>query len=861
MKYIKEFVEIKKEDIAIAGGKGANLGEMASNSFPVPNGVVLTSKAFEEYLEFNHIDPYSKKYLEDSMLLRKDIVSGSFPEDVEKEIVSFVNEKMEGPCAVRSSATAEDLSDASFAGQQETYLNVVGEKEVLSKIKECYASLYGKRAISYRKNKGYDKDKVFLAVVIQEMVNSDKSGVLFTQNPNGTGSEVIINASYGLGEAVVSGSVTPDEYVCDESGHIIRETIASKEIEIKYNQKGTGTLTLNVDEKRKSAKALTNSEIERLTILSKKIEKHYNHPCDIEWAIKGGNIYILQCRAITTINLSNKLTPWQEKLYNEESQKGIQNKKLSKLTKDSLIFMLEKTPTVYYPLDSDLSNRINEQKTRIFAENGIGLNADFCVNDLGIFHLPDGKKTLSLKAFRLIKLIKSYKDTAEIKRLGQSYERKTSRQVKELMSEDISSMNFEKLIGALNRCADQVADCAYGRFSYSLFPGVIIAKSIEKSLKKVDSKLSTYDILMGLSYETYMLNLDMEELALKVITTKGAANLLNENPSYDRFIGEYPQLKESFDLFLSKHGMKSSNNCYALESASLIEEPDRVIYLLTPVVNAIILGKRTTSLEDGLAKYEELKKRLANSMSKKKWEKLYKQIEFYRFAHVYRESSQYMWETLFYRCRQIYNRLTKMIEKDGLILKNGSTEKFFGNNKSISTNSESVNVNDLHYLFLSELSRIKQDSMGYIIIPEELIEKIKQRKQIRPVAEKIYEDEKKYLLMLGKENDDENSLSGISGSSGFATGKACVILSPDEFYKMKKGCILVCHYTDPEWTPLFTLASAVVSDTGGALSHAAIVAREYGIPAVLGTGCATTFCNDGDEMAIDGNLGVVKKVS
>lgn len=231
---VKGFGEIRKEDIETVGGKGANLGEMTAAGIPIPSGFVLTSQAYREFLKENHITDF-----ESAKNVREKIIEGILPETVTKPLLSEYGKMGNKRVAVRSSATAEDLADASFAGQQETYLNVRGEEELLQKVKECYASLWGERAVAYRRRQGYEDGTAALAVVIQEMVESDAAGVLFTINPSGQKEdEIQINASYGLGESVVSGKVTPDEYICDRSGNVIRSMIGSKETEIVYDQIG-----------------------------------------------------------------------------------------------------------------------------------------------------------------------------------------------------------------------------------------------------------------------------------------------------------------------------------------------------------------------------------------------------------------------------------------------------------------------------------------------------------------------------------------------------------------------------------------------------------------------------------------------
>ena len=271
--------------------------------------------------------------------------------------------------AVRSSATAEDLPDASFAGQQETYLNVQGIEDVLIYICHCYASLWGDRAVSYRFNQGYNQSTVAIAVVIQEMVESEKAGVLFTLNPvTQNKDEMQINASYGLGESVVSGRVTADNYIVNKSGTVVEINIGSKETQIVYGDKNTKEEP--VSEAKRTERALNDTEIAGLVKAGLKIEKHYGMPMDIEWAIRKNEIYILQARAITTLKNND-----DKKLI----QKYIQSKPLTKSTKENMAFLLEKMPFAYPVQDFDYMMAINDQKTRIFAEGGLVFKSKHCV--------------------------------------------------------------------------------------------------------------------------------------------------------------------------------------------------------------------------------------------------------------------------------------------------------------------------------------------------------------------------------------------------------------------------------------------------------------------------------------------------
>jgi pyruvate,water dikinase len=313
--FIRWLDEIGSEDLGTVGGKGASLGEMTGAGLPVPPGFVVTAETYREFIESTGIDEELFDAVdvdtEDSTALAeaeahaKELILGTeLPKEMREGIVDAYAALDEGDAfvAVRSSATAEDLPDASFAGQQETFLNITGE-DLVDRVKRCWASLFTQRAIYYRQEQGFDHDIVDIAVVVQRMVDAEKSGVMFTSHPSTGEPKIIIEAAWGLGEAVVSGSVSPDNYVIDrDTGEILDATVADKKTMMEKDPETGSTVEREVDEERREAQVLNESEIESLIELGKRAEDHYGEPQDIEWAITGDDVYMLQSRPITTIS-------------------------------------------------------------------------------------------------------------------------------------------------------------------------------------------------------------------------------------------------------------------------------------------------------------------------------------------------------------------------------------------------------------------------------------------------------------------------------------------------------------------------------------------------------------------------------
>ena len=308
------FKEIKKEDVPSVGGKGANLGEMYSN-FPIPNGFCITVAAYQEFLKENNIQELILSKLEKldidnsealekaSKEIKEIVMKAKTNKNLKKEIIKAYNILREKFIAVRSSATAEDLPNFSFAGQQATYLNVKGNKDLFNSVKKCWASLFTPRAIYYRTINKFEHSKVFISVVIQEMVNSKKAGVMFSVNPvNNNREELIIEGSFGLGEMVVSGQVTPDNYIVTKKNLKIKNcNVNEKNKAMIKNKKGKNEI-IDLDFTKANEQCLSTTEIIELSKIGINIENYYKFACDIEWAInEQGEMKILQSRAITTL--------------------------------------------------------------------------------------------------------------------------------------------------------------------------------------------------------------------------------------------------------------------------------------------------------------------------------------------------------------------------------------------------------------------------------------------------------------------------------------------------------------------------------------------------------------------------------
>lgn len=822
MSMVLDFHEIRKDDVMTAGGKGANLGEMTAAGIAVPDGFVITADAYRAFLTANDLEEIfaeelrkaggdEAKLLEAAKKFRERIGQGKLPEEVESAVrKKYAQLGEDVRVAVRSSATAEDLPEASFAGQQETYLNVRGIEEVLTQVRRCYASLWGQRAVCYRQNQGYDQLAVALAVVIQRMVESEKAGVLFTVNPvTQNQEEMQINASYGLGESVVSGRVTADNYLCSKQGTVKSFQIGSKETQIIYAEKDTKEIPVSAEQQ--AARCLNDREAAALCREAVKVEKHYGCPMDIEWAIRDSHVFILQARAITTLG--------EEK--GEEDRiiaEYLKDSRIKGAAKENMAFQLEKMPYAYRPLDYDYMIAINRQKAKIFKENGIVITSDPKMDEDGIQTLPDSAMGINKNIVKLFGTLKLFRDYDQCARACHAFMQKYEAEIQAIKEADFDSKNIRECGEFIAYSMKFTEELAYDRFKYALFPSVI-AKDMEKAVKKVNKNYTKYDLFWGLDNKTSVVTRDIAALADEIRADDKLAKEVLTGTKYEELCGKFPDIKNKFDAFLQKNGYKSDYNCYCVHAKTLLEDPDRLIHILQPLV--------ANNGKDSVGAQEKDFGRLLNQLKTvygSRYPTLEKKIEHFRYFHVVREESQYLWETLFCYVRQCLKRANVLLLSD--------------------TDYESGVAN----LFADELVQAcKRGSLS-----ESDKEKIRRRNEKHPLSQKVWDASK--LLVFDAKGD---VLKGVSGSTGVAVGNVCVIHGLEEFHKMHKGDVLVCQLTDPEWTPLFGLASAVVADTGSALSHAAIVAREYGIPAVLGVGFATARFKDGETIRVDGDKGEV----
>ncbi|EOD01559.1 phosphoenolpyruvate synthase [Caldisalinibacter kiritimatiensis] len=496
-KYIKWFNEIGKEDIPVVGGKGANLGELTIRGVNVPPGFCVTASAYRDFVKETKLEDKIIEVLktinvdkaEDlqpkSFEIRSLIMKSDIPINIKEELKRAYEEFSQRleldnlHVAVRSSATAEDLPEASFAGQQDTYLHISGVDEVIKHIKKCWASLWTARAIYYRENQGFEHNDVNLSVVVQKMVNSKVAGVMFTANPitNDT-TEIMINASWGLGEAVVSGIVTPDEYIVSKDNSTIKEkNIAEKNTMIIKNRNDVGTLEVKVAEylgmDKVNNQCLSNDEIINLTQNAISIERLYNSPQDIEWALDADTdqLYILQSRPITTLKgekeemSENKEEKLETLVRGLAAAPGINSGKVIKIKNiDEISRVKEGDVLVTVMTNPDMVPAMRKAAAVVTDEGGRTCHAAIVSRELGIPCIVGAKKATEVLKDEMIVTVDATR--------GVVYKGKVLQE--EQNKEDTASMN--NTVGISDELMNQLAPITGTKIYMNLGEPSIISK-------------------------------------------------------------------------------------------------------------------------------------------------------------------------------------------------------------------------------------------------------------------------------------------------------------------------------------------------------------------------------------------------
>jgi rifampicin phosphotransferase len=870
MTYTAFFDEIRKDDIALAGGKGANLGELSHAGLPVPPGFVLTTTAYDAFVAANAIqdaivgralvtradDPagFEEVAEEISALFS----GGKVPEAMAEEIRAAyqeLSEDGETPVAVRSSATAEDLPGMSFAGQQETYLNVRGAEALIEAIKTCWASLWTARAMAYRARQGgVDPATVSLAVVIQRMVESEAAGVMFTANPsNGRRDQATISAAWGLGESVVSGSVTPDSMVVEKgSGRVISRETANKEVMTVYTEGGTAERP--VPEALQRQPVLDDEAVATLSRYGATIEELYETPQDIEWALTGGEFFIVQSRPITALPepMGDPPTDWSV-----PDPKGF-------YVRASIV---EQMPDPLSPLFADLAYGSVTRSLRKLMNELLGSDT-LRVGELAFptingyayyYYKMSAILRISVKALAVLPSLYGSGKASGVKRWREYSHPRYATIVKEWEAKPPEDLPAVGLLAGVRELLD--AGTEYYTSVQTIIP--IAATSEMLFTGFFDRLISREGDPAG---QTFLLGFDSTPIRAEK-SLYDLATWSREHPSLARTLAGIPsehildligaevppsgsgvdreewlEWRSRFQSHLDRYG----RTVYNLDFVNPVPADDP-----TPLFDTLRFylrgegqnphkrqrGTATRREEASRAVLERLDALRGNLFSRLlKWAQAVAPVREDALADV-----GLAWPVMRRMLLELGRRLVEV----------GAVEK----------------PADVFWLRWDEL----EDKAGSLDAGEtqlaSLAESVEQRKMLwrgqRRVTPPQLLPRRTWLKVLehlmpaasGEQTGD--TINGVAASGGQVTAAARVLSGPEDFGQMQPGEVLVAAITTPAWTSLFAMASAVVTDVGGPLSHSSIVAREYDIPAVLGTGVATRRIRSGQSVQVDGDAGTV----
>ena len=878
---ILPFTHIRATDLSLVGGKGANLGELSHAGLPVPPGFCLTTVAFQQFIEscpnINELYDLLETITSDDVEMarevgdkvRQTLLEIPIPPNIVDVVKHTWRELGEDEAyAVRSSATAEDLPDASFAGQQDTFLNICGEADLLDTIRRCWVSLFTDRAILYRYQNGFPHRGVQLSVIVQQMVMAEKSGVLFTANPlTGHRHTLAIDASFGLGEALVSGLVSPDTYRVDKrDSKIIERHIADKQVAI-YPEKDGGVRQENLSETQRHQIVLSDEQILQLAELGIQVEAHYASPQDIEWAFADNKIYLLQARPITSLYPINNLKSPDDTLH---------------------IFF-----------------NIGYQQNMTNAMSPFSISAMKCAIPLGHFNNA---------------IESTYARTS----MGRFYVDLTK-----FLRHPILRRGILRGLGQFNALAPETLKTAMQRqefqaphgiaFSWTIFRGIFqtfyrvltalwwqdltglasrVNGIIEQHLEVVNKKLNEaptgeaqiraiIDILRSffgvmLQWAPYFATGEIakrllvrlgsswsDEIDLEAVSLGLPGNVVTD---MNLVLGDLadtarqsPQLKSLFEnlgddshAWLEKASQLEDSKLFMSEWQAFIEQygargPSEVdIMTQRWYEEPLPLLKVITSYlqqEQGRHRIQHQKLVEARELAVQKLKDKSKQGLFgwlrsrlvNRLIHVVYEASVLREHHKFMMVKMFY--VTKVALKQRAV--------------ELTANNKLSHPDDIWFLTFPELLEIYRDDAidTSAIVSTRRSQFERFQKLSAPMV--ITSDGEVPVVKYQVDDAPEDALIGNPVSSGIVEGIVHVIRNPQS-ETLKPGEILVAPFTDPGWTPLFINAGGLIMEVGGILTHGSVVAREYGIPAVVGVRDATTTLHTGQKVRIDGNRGIIE---
>lgn len=869
--FVLGFHDIDRTKLSSVGGKGANLGDLSRiDGIHVPKGFCITTEAFRrtigETLSFNGLLDQlfllkvqdSAKISEIGTALRTEVLSIDIPGDIEEEIRHFLSGfDDKNAYAVRSSATAEDLPTASFAGQHDTYLNIIGKDAIIAHIRKCWASLFTDRAITYRIQNGFDHRKVYLSVIVQQMIFPEVAGILFTADPFTSNRKVSsIDASFGLGEALVSGLVNPDSYRVRD-GQIIDKSISSKRKAV-YVLEGGGTREGEIVVSKQDRQALIDAQILQLEHIGRKIEAHFGYPQDIEWCLADDTFYIVQSRPITTlfpIPAKNDQDNQDNHVYVSVGHQQMMTDPMKPL---GLSFFQLAVPRPFFEaggrLFVDVTADLISPVGRNTLINVLG-KSDLLIRDAlmtiigrdGFLKLlPEGETAPDTGNSRGIASPVGFRtqveaDVAIVEELIRNSEATIA-----ALQHNIRTKSGQELFEFILEDIKLLKQRLFDPKSFAVIMGAMDAAAwINEKMQEWLGEKSAADTLSqslsnNITSEMGLALLDVADVirpypeVIEFLQQVKDDNFLDELTAFNG--GE--KVQNAITCYLRKYGMRCAGEI-DITRTRWSEKPSALVPLILSNIKNTEPGASKRKFEAGkqeaIKKEQELLDRLRQLPDgEEKAKETQQMINVIRNLAGYREYPKYNIVSTYFVYKQALLK-----EGERLMEINIIREK-----------------EDIFYLSFEELNEVIRTSrLDYEVITMrkeayKYYEKLIPPRVITSEGEIIRGEYK-------REHLPPAAIAGLPVSSGIVEGRARVIFNMEDA-DLEQGDILVTAFTDPSWTPLFLTIKGLVAEVGGLMTHGAVIAREYGLPAVVGVENATRIIKDGQHIRLNGTDGYIE---
>jgi pyruvate,water dikinase len=861
--YVLDFQEIDHTQVAVVGGKGAHLGELSRiEGLRVPAGFCVTTDAFQRIMAEapsidDRLDRLSRLKPDDreairalSLDVRRTLEAIAIPDDLAAAITRALARLGEqAACAVRSSATAEDLPTASFAGQQDTYLNVVGPAAILRHVSLCWASLFTERAVTYRLRNGFDHRKVHMAVVVQRMVFPQAAGILFTADPvTGNRKVASVEASFGLGEALVSGLVNADVYKV-RSGEVVARAIGTKRLAIHASPEG-GTQERAIEPERQEQPALTDAQVVRLVDLGRRIEAHFGRPQDIEWCLADDGFHIVQSRPITTLFPIPDAGDGENHVYISVGHQQMMTDPMKPL---GLSFWQMTTPR---PM-AEAGGRLFVDVTRILASPAsrtdlMGMvgksdpligDALQTVLDRGDFIPPhsdegpgwvapgSGPDPIETDPAIVAELIE--RTQASIAAAKRDIRGKSGPALLDFILADIQELR-RILFDPQSRPVVMTGMEATWWLNEHLQAWLGETNAADTLTQSVPHNVTSE---MGLAL------LDVAD----VIRPHPEVVAFLQHVEDERFLDELPgipggrEARDAIQGWLDRYGMRGVGEI-DITRPRWSERPSMLVPILVGHIENFEPGAAERRFEQGRqearAKEQEVLERLrALAEGEEKAAETKRMIDRVRTFAGYREYPKYGMVSRYFVYKQA------LLEEAGRLVQTGVLRE----------------TEDIFYLRFDELQDVVRTHQVDDALIRQRKDAFKSYQALTPP--RVLTSDGEAVAGAYRRGDlPAGALVGLAVSAGTVEGRARVILDIAQA-DLAPGDILVTAYTDPSWTPLFVAITGLVTEVGGLMTHGAVIAREYGLPAVVGVEHATRLIRDGQRIRVHGTDGYVEILS